>query len=221
MNATSPASVDSDCFDAHPPSGAFPILVTSSDMQPYLGLVQQVVGRILRRLPCNVDRADLVAAGSYGLMDALRRHPGERDERFVAYARIRIRGAIMDELRAQDWLARSARATANSQVRDGDRSTGTTIVGIDDLPEAQRSIASRESSPFELVARLGQRSALGTAVSSLPDREAKIVSMHYFEDIQFKDIATQMQVSEARVSQLHSRALGMLRPLLASQSECA
>jgi len=197
------------------PSGTFAIAVTSADMAPYMGLVQQVVSRVLRRLPCSIVRDDLVAAGSYGLMDALRRSPGERGEQFEAYARIRIRGAIIDELRTQDWLGRSARAHANAQAIESDGTPAHTIVGIDDLPEAQRTLACVESSPYDLVARRSERAALGKAVSSLPEREAQIVDLHYFQGVQFHDIATKMQVSRARVSQLHSRALSMLRPLLA------
>ena len=199
------------------PSGKFAIPVTRADMEPYLGLVQQVVTRVLRRLPRSVLREDLVAAGSYGLMDALRRSHGERGERFEAYARIRIRGSIIDELRNQDWLARSARAHANAEARESGQTTSATIIGIDELPERLRAVPSSEASPFELVARHSQRAALGKAVASLPEREANIVDLHYFQGVQFKDIAAQMNVSEARVSQLHTRALGMLRPLLAER----
>lgn len=200
-------------------SGTFAIPVTRADMDPYLGVVEQVVARVLRRLPRNVVREDLVAAGMYGLMDALRRNKGERDDRFEAYVRIRVRGAIIDELRNQDWLARTARAHANEQAREAGRSTSSTIVGIDDLPEAQRTLPSFDSSPFDLVARRSERTALAKAVASLPTREAQIVDLHYFQGVQFKEIAAQMNVSEARVSQLHSRALGMLRPLLASRAD--
>ena len=207
-------------FETEPPrSGSFAIAVTGAVMEPYMRLVQQVVSRVLRRLPCSVARDDLVAAGSYGLMDALRRSGGERGEQFEAYARIRIHGAIIDELRTQDWLGRSARAHANAQVVEPDGVPANAIVGIDDLPEAQRAIASVESSPYDLAARRSERDALGRAVSCLPEREAQIVDLHYFHGVQFHDIAAKMRVSRARVSQLHSRALRMLRPLLAERQD--
>ena len=207
-------------FESDPPrSGSFAVAVTGAVMEPYMRLVQQVVSRVLRRLPCSVARDDLVAAGSYGLMDALRRSGGERGEQFEAYARIRIHGAIIDELRTQDWLGRSARAHANAQAVELE---GVPIIGIDDLPAAQRAIASVEASPYDLAARRSERDALGRAVSCLPEREAQIVDLHYFHGVQFHDIASQMRVSRARVSQLHSRALRMLRPLLVErQSEYA
>jgi RNA polymerase sigma factor for flagellar operon FliA len=218
LDALTEASTESTESEA-PRSDTFRIAVTRADMEPYMVLVQQVVSRVLRRLPSNVGRDDLVAAGSYGLMDALRRSPGERGEQFEAYARIRIRGAVIDELRTQDWLGRSARAHANAQAVEGDHATSSTIIGIEDLPEAQRTIASVDASPFDLVARRSERDALGRAVSALPEREAQIVDLHYFQGVQFHDIAEKMKVSRARVSQLHSRALKMLRPLLLADRE--
>jgi RNA polymerase sigma factor for flagellar operon FliA len=222
MNALSMSTSQSDEFDPEPASGAMRIPVTRAEMEPYLGLVHQVVARVMRRLPRSVDRDDLLAAGSYGLMDALRRSTGERGDRFEAYARIRIRGAVIDELRSQDWLARSARAHATAEVRSNDRAATGTFVGLDDLPLSERDLPSTGPSPFELVAGHAVRSVVDAAVQSLPRREAEILDLHYFPGVQFKDIATQMKVSDARVSQLHSRALGMLRPMLAATlAECA
>jgi RNA polymerase sigma factor for flagellar operon FliA len=208
-------------FEAsEPKSGVFRISlfpVTRADIEAHMGLVHQVVARVVRRLPRAVLRDDLVAAGSHGLMDALRRTQGKRDERFTAYAKIRIRGAIIDELRKQDWLARAARADANARAR-AEGETASTIVAIDDLPESQHGDASCEVSPFEAVARLSDRKALARAVARLPEREARIVDLHYFQGVPFKEIATSLGVSEPRVSQLHSRALTMLRSLLEEES---
>jgi RNA polymerase sigma factor for flagellar operon FliA len=61
------------------------------------------------------------------------------------------------------------------------------------------------------------RAALEIAVGRLPEREANIVSWHYFEGIPFKAIAVRLGVSEPRVSQLHARAMGRLRACLADR----
>ena len=222
MNAL-PMSTELDEFEAEPVSGTHRLTVTRADMEPYLGLVHQVVARVMRRLPRSVDREDLLAAGSYGLMDALRRSAGERGDRFEAYARIRIRGAVIDELRSQDWLARSARAHANAELRDNDRATSGIFVGLDDLPPGERDASVGRAFPLSSWSP-GTPSAArsGAAVQSLPRREAEILDLHYFQGVQFKDIAAQMKVSDARVSQLHTRALGLLRPVLAAtMAECA
>jgi len=222
MTAAMTATDERAFATEEPKSGVFRIScrpVAEDELRLYMNLVHHVVARFLRRLPPSVLREDLVAAGTYGLMDALRKTQDTvRDARFEGYAMIRIRGAIIDELRQQDWLARSARADANAQARAAGRSS-TTIVGIDDVPEAQRPTASNAASPFDVAARISERKALADAVSRLPAREAQIVRLHYFEGVPFKDLASMLGVSEPRVSQLHSRALALLKPLLIDHAE--
>lgn len=194
------------------------VAVTCEEIQAYMPLVHQVVARTLRRLPPNVLRDDLVAAGTYGLMDALRKQP--RDQRgpdFEWYARTRIRGAIFDELRNLDWLSRGARAEVNAAVEsEHDRRTsGTIVIGFDDLPEARRNVAATDDeSPLDLAERNSERIALSRAVDRLPEREAQIVNLHYFQGVPFKQIAAMLGVSEPRISQLHARAMKLMRAIL-------
>jgi RNA polymerase sigma factor for flagellar operon FliA len=188
---------------------------TREELTTYMPLVHQIVARVLRRLPPNVLRDDLVAAGTFGLIDALRKS-GERGPAFDWYARIRIRGAVVDELRAQDWLTRRARTRmARAQARG--EAGGVAVVGFDDLPESQAQSFVDESAktPHEQVEQRMNRAALERAVSTLPEREANIVAWHYFEGIPFKTIASRLGVSEPRVSQLHARAMERLRTALA------
>ena len=188
---------------------------TREELTVYMPLVHQVVCRVLRKLPPNVLRDDLVAAGAFGLIDALRKSV-ERGPAFDWYARIRIRGVVVDELRSQDWLTRRARtrvAKAQAQGEGG----GAAVVGFDDLPESQAHAFVDETmaSPQEQVERRMDRVALERAVQLLPEREANIVGWHYFEGVPFKVIAARLGVSEPRVSQLHARAMGRLRETLA------
>lgn len=183
------------------------------ELSLHMPLVQQVVARVQRRLPPNVLRDDLLAAGAIGLLDALRRSP-QRGPQFEAYARIRIRGAVIDELRAQDWLPRRARTrAARADEGVGPAADRSTIVGLYDLPEVQASSIVDESraNPEEEVEQHSERAALERAVAQLPEREASIVTWHYFEGVAFKEIATRLGVSEPRISQLHARAMGRLR----------
>ena len=194
---------------------------TREEITEYMPLVHQIVARLLRRLPPNVQREDLIAAGSYGLIDALRRSP-DRGPAFEWYARIRIRGAAVDELRSQDWLTRRARTRVAKAQAEG-QSRGCAVVGFDDLPEAQANAFADDSTPTPdaQIERRMERIVLERAVSQLPEREAKIVSWHYFEDVPFKVIAVRLGVSEPRVSQIHSRAMAMLRAHLAEQQPAA
>lgn len=126
---------------------------TAAEMASYMPVVQSVVHRFLGRLPPNVLREDLIAAGTYGLIDAFRKNP-ERKEGFDG-------AELLLELRHE-------------------------------------------------------QEALASAIESLPEREQKIVRMHYFEGVQFKAIAKELGVSEPRVSQLHTRAMTMLRERVAA-----
>ncbi|HEX3345054.1 MAG TPA: sigma-70 family RNA polymerase sigma factor, partial [Polyangiaceae bacterium] len=191
---------------------------TREELTTFLPLVHRVVARMLRRLPPNVLRDDLVAAGSYGLVDALRKSP-DRGPAFEWYARVRIRGAVVDELRSQDWLTRRARTRTTQAHAEGTQG-GTSVVGFDDLPDAQAQGLCDESAatPQDQVERRMERAALERAVALLPEREASIVAWHYFEDVPFKTIAARLGVSEPRVSQLHSRAMGMLKSKLAADA---
>lgn len=80
----------------------------------HLPLVQTVVERVCAHLPPTVDREDLFHAGVIGLMDALNRYDAARDTAFSTYAVLRIRGAIIDDLRARDWVSRGARERARA-----------------------------------------------------------------------------------------------------------
>jgi RNA polymerase sigma factor FliA len=78
----------------------------------YCPLVKYVAGRVGTGLPAHVDIADLIQAGIFGLVDAIERFEPDRGLRFEPYAIQRIRGAILDDLRAQDWVPRSIRSRA-------------------------------------------------------------------------------------------------------------
>jgi RNA polymerase sigma factor for flagellar operon FliA len=83
----------------------------------YAPLVKYVAGRVGTGLPAHVDVADLIQCGIFGLVDAIERYEPERGRKFEVYAMQRIRGAILDELRSQDWVPRSVRSRAREIER--------------------------------------------------------------------------------------------------------
>ncbi|GAA4710673.1 hypothetical protein GCM10023215_60670 [Pseudonocardia yuanmonensis] len=87
----------------------------------YRALVRGVAGKMVSGLPVHVDAADLVQVGMFGLIDAVERFEPEREVRFESYAAQRIRGAMLDELRAQDWVPRTARARRREAERARER----------------------------------------------------------------------------------------------------
>ncbi|HUJ91135.1 MAG TPA: RNA polymerase sigma factor WhiG [Gaiellaceae bacterium] len=86
----------------------------------YAPLVKYVAGRLGSGLPAHVDEGDLVSYGLLGLIGAIERYEPDRDVKFETYAIARIKGAIIDELRAMDWVPRSVR----SRARDIERAIG-------------------------------------------------------------------------------------------------
>lgn len=78
----------------------------------YAPLIKFIAQKIAVRLPSNIELDDLISSGVIGLMDALEKYDPSRDNKFKTYAEFRIRGAILDELRAQDWVPRSVRDKA-------------------------------------------------------------------------------------------------------------
>lgn len=78
-------------------------------IKEYAPLIKFVAQKIAARLPSNIELDDLISAGVIGLMDAIDKWDPTRDNKFKTYAEFRVRGAILDELRAQDWVPRSIR----------------------------------------------------------------------------------------------------------------
>lgn len=180
------------------------------DIDAYLPLVRRVVQKVARRLPACVQRDDLLAAGVCGLVDSLRRNGGDGGATFAWYARVRIRGAIFDELRAQDWLSR----------RDRDRQ-GTTegeaptcFVSVDDVANDDEGALAGGDDPSALVEASSQRRALDLALAQLPERERLIVGRYYLDGALLREIGAELGLSEPRISQILTRALGRLRAIL-------
>ena len=108
----------------------------------YAPLVKYVAGRVGTGLPSHVDVADLIQCGIFGLVDAIERFEPDRNRKFEGYAMQRIRGAILDELRAQDWVPRSVRSRARE---------------IERAIERLESTQQRSCSDVELAGELGMR----------------------------------------------------------------
>ncbi|WP_142110837.1 FliA/WhiG family RNA polymerase sigma factor [Rarobacter incanus] len=117
----------------------------------YGSIVSHVAARVATRLPNNIEQADLVSWGMFGLIDAIDKFEPDRDVRFETYAQTRIRGAIIDGLRSMDWVPRSVRSKARSVER-----------AISDLESA----LLREPTRQEIADHLGIAAAELSAIES-------------------------------------------------------
>ena len=165
-------------------------------------------------LPASVDASDLVSSGVLGLAEAWDRYDPERGVAFEAFAIPRIKGAVIDAIRAADWVPRKARQRARATGEqlavlvsiDEDRSSDS-----DRIPTAERLADETLPEPgSDLMAGEAKRELMGT-LNRLPERERMIVTLHYFEGVPLQEIARSLGVTESRVSQLHTRALRMMR----------
>jgi RNA polymerase sigma factor for flagellar operon FliA len=178
-----------------------------------------MVNRIAHRtaatygLPVGLEASDLVSSGVIGLAEAWERFDASRGVAFEAYAVPRVRGAIIDAIRASDWVPRKARQRS--------RRTGEPVAALvsldggrsgDDGDNAVERIAD-DGCPVPGAEMLAgeRRTELVATMNHLPEREKMIVTLHYFHGVQLAEIARKLGVTESRVSQLHGRALRMLR----------
>jgi RNA polymerase sigma factor for flagellar operon FliA len=178
-----------------------------------------MVSRIAHRvaatygLPVGVEANDLVSSGVIGLAEAWERFDPARGVAFEAFAVPRVRGSIIDAIRASDWVPRKARQRSRRTGEpvamlvslDGGRSDGDS-----DGPGARITDETIPLPGAELMSA-EQRQELIATLNRLPEREKMIVTLHYFHGVQLAQIARNLGVTESRVSQLHGRALRMLR----------
>jgi RNA polymerase sigma factor for flagellar operon FliA len=208
----------------------------------YSPLVKYVAGRVRSGLPQSVDSADLVSEGVIGLMDAIDKFEPDRGWAFQTYAVPRIRGAIIDSIRAADWVPRSVR----SRTRDVDRAreklqhqldrsptdaevceeAGITLAELRALKDRPTSFSSAEDDELAALDDLAPavddaledeatRGALLGALRTLPERDQVVIALYFFEGLTLGEIGQVLQVTESRVSQLRSRATASLRDGLA------
>lgn len=209
-------------------------------------LVNRIAYHLLARLPASVQADDLIQSGMIGLIEAAKNFDGSKGASFETFAGIRIRGAMIDEIRRGDWTPRSvhrnARLIADTiaeleaelgrDVKDvevaeklditldeyhhmlSDVSSGR-IIGIEDLGVTEDALVTADDSEhdhlFEEQANDAFQQALIKNISSLPEREAIVLSLYYNDELNLKEIGEVLSVSESRVSQIHSQALVRLR----------
>lgn len=212
-----------------------------AEVAEYGPLVHRMVRQLSERVPATVDRDALVSAGMLGLLDALDKYDGGRNVAFEAYARIRIRGAILDELRGLDHLTRSqrrrSRAVAESrtelekQGKASDHEVADALgLSIEQVQESRRShVPPDVVDPTQLDAwqldglwaaeddaetRLSHRQqvqAVSRALAALPERNRLVVGLYYESDITLQEIGDLLGVTQSRVSQILKQTLQMLR----------
>lgn len=211
-------------------------------------LVKRIAHHLMARLPASVVVDDLIQAGMIGLLDASKKYETGHGAAFETYAGIRIRGAMMDEVRKGDWVPRSvhrnsrriSEAIKTIEDRTGrdacddevaaevgmsldeyfaclkDSNAGK-LFSLEELAESNEGQGIEIESntlrdrPSEAFSAQSFKLALVAQIEQLPEREKMVLSLYYEEEMNLKEIGLILDVSESRVSQIHSQATARLK----------
>ena len=215
----------------------------------YLPLVKIVCGRLAVSLPPHLDRDDLLSSGFFGLLDAIDRFDPTRNIKFETYAGVRIRGAMIDYLRSKDWIpvtmrqkirkyeqtvyrleTELGRTATDKEIADAldisvdelqtlvSQCNSATVIPLEeylktDVSEAVDTNPANSTELFEL------KETLAKAIDRLPEKERTVVSLYYYEELTLKEISLILKLSEARISQLHTKAIFRMRGYLARSKQ--
>lgn len=214
----------------------------------YSQLVKLVAGRLSMYLGHNVEYDDLVSYGIFGLIDAIDKFDAGKNVKFETYASLRIRGAILDQIRKMDWIPRTVRqrqrkideAMKAVEMRTGKAASDdelaaelglsgeelcnwqsqlkvTNVVSLNEFDEQGTEPAidathnTHFAQPEEVVAEAELKQTLTEALDVLTEKERKVIELYYYEELTLKEISKILEVSESRISQLHTKALLRMR----------
>ncbi len=219
-------------------------------IKQYQPLVRRLAHYMMAKLPASVEVDDLIQVGLIGLSEALARYEATQGVQFETFATQRIRGAMLDELRENDWMSRGSRKSQKdiekvlralehqlgrspleSEIATAlglslpdyqgllGKVRGTQLVYLEDMARGaededsflDRHVADADADPMSLLRSQRLRESLVTAIKGLPEREQYIMSMYYEQDMNLKEIALVLGVTESRVCQLHSQSIARLR----------
>jgi len=213
-------------------------VAVNPDPTAHLNLVKRVASHFRSRLPAAIEINDLIQAGIMGLIEALSSFDAERGNDFETFAKLRIRGAMLDEIRRASWAPRSTvkvavqarQAEARLANETGVAPTHRQIaaeLGMDvdryhklrgrnqGLAESTTledvEFASDDASPEERVDEQQVIARIREGIAALNEREKLVVALYYDEELTLKEIGAVLDVSESRVSQILTAIAGKLR----------
>lgn len=214
----------------------------------YAPLVKLVAGRLSMYLGYNVEYEDLVSYGIFGLIDAIDKFDYSKAVKFETYASLRIRGAILDQIRKMDWIPRTIRQrqkqidTVMRQIEiekgrvatDEEIAIGlgisndeylewqskmkiTNVVSLNEFLEQGSEVPNAHNAsrhfimPEEAVEQEELKVMLIDSLKLLTEKERRVIELYYYEDLTLKEISHVLEVTESRVSQLHTKALQKMK----------
>ena len=179
-------------------------------VQRFLPMVRRLAWHVHGSGRQGIELDDLMQAGMVALTECAQRHAGPGEDGFAAYAKMRVRGAMVDLIRRHIPLARSA-TRHEAPVR---------LESIDEAySDSDLAFADARPDSFALLADEELRGAVAGAIAALPQRLQLVVQLYFVEELNLAEIAETLQVSVPRVHQLKAQAIGALRKALAGLAD--
>ncbi len=228
--------------------------IDDDQITQYLPMVHKIVNRTVTYLQPSLSREDLVSAGTVGLIKAARDYDPSQEAEFKTYAYIRIRGAVLDELKSQSFVP----SAVNKQIREAaklrmdlteergvapsdeeladklhvsvdklyktfEKARAKQFVSIDNTTEETSLLGSALLSadtpaPSDRMEQAELVEKLSEAIAELDQRQRQLIVLYYQQELTMKQIAEVFEITEARVSQLHAKALFSLSVKLGQYS---
>lgn len=210
-------------------------------IENYIPLIKHIVNRMNINLPPYLEYEDLISYGVFGLIQAIERYDAKKGIKFETYAYSRIKGSIIDELRKIDWVPQGVRKKAKilqnafseleqllgRSINDEDIcnylnitmkelhelysevATFYSVLSFDDLIGYEAGQSSNQ--PDVQAEKQELKEILGNAINRLLPQEKLVITLYYYEGLNFKEIAKVLELSQGRISQLHTKAILRLR----------
>lgn len=223
-------------------------------IKEFLPYIKYTAYRLSWKLPHHITIDDLISVGLMGLMDAVDRfEPGK--VKLKTYAELRIKGAMIDELRATAWIPRSMRKKIeeinNARTRlakkigrmpdDADVAKSMKVslddyfkvlkyatianpIRLEDFNNNKYSDSNlniteciadpKAKSPLSILEEKDNQEELAELIETLPEKEKLVLALYYWEELTMQEIGKVLSITESRVCQIHSQAVGKLKTKL-------
>ncbi len=213
-------------------------------VEQYMPLVKKIASSIYKKINFAVDLDDLIQSGSIGLMDSLHKYIATDKAKFETYASTKIRGSILDQLRKDDHLSQEDRQLYRSieeetkklflktNVKPTDKEVAAACgISMDEYfkvlnrnyvnyfisfeeNEEVYEVKDDAETPDAIIQKRDLIKKVASKISLLSEREQILMQLLYVEDLDAKEAAYVMDLTPARVSQIHSQAIKSLKELL-------
>lgn len=211
-------------------------------IEEYVYLVKIIAGRMYNYYGSKIEYDDLVGFGVIGLIDSIDKFDVNKNIKFETYAQIRIKGAIIDNIRKLDWIPRSLRKKSKEiqnglvnlenklgRVPTNEELANYLNISLKEIEETLADTANfNVTSLEELLINQGEYyiedskgkttpenifekkeicRILGDIIDELPKNQKTVIALYYYEELTYKEIGKIMDLSESRISQIHSKAI--------------